>query len=89
VLLFHSSNLRPVKRFDVLLEAFARVQSRAPCKLLVLAGGDFNASSPEIARLGIRERIVVRENVTAVEDYLQASTSVFSRRKAKASAWYS
>ncbi|MCX6938431.1 MAG: N-acetyl-alpha-D-glucosaminyl L-malate synthase BshA [Verrucomicrobia bacterium] len=73
VLLFHSSNLRPVKRFDILLEAFARVQSRAPCKLLVLAGGDFSAFSEEIARLGIRERIIVRENITAIEDYLQAA----------------
>ncbi len=73
VLLFHSSNLRPVKRFDTLLEAFARVQSHAPCKLLVLAGGDFNAFSEEIARLGIRDRIIVRENVTAIEDYLQAA----------------
>ncbi len=73
VLLFHSSNLRPVKRFDTLLEGFARVQSRAPCKLLVLAGGDFNAFSEEITRLGIRDRIMVRENVTAIEDYLQAA----------------
>ncbi len=73
VLLFHSSNLRPVKRFDVLLEAFARVQPRAPCKLLVLAGGDFHAFSEEVARLGIGPRLVVRENVTAIEDYLQAA----------------
>jgi L-malate glycosyltransferase len=72
-LLFHSSNLRPVKRFDVLLEAFARVQSQAPCKLLVLAGGDYGAFAHEVARLGIRDRIIALENVTAIEDYLQAA----------------
>jgi N-acetyl-alpha-D-glucosaminyl L-malate synthase BshA len=74
ILLFHSSNLRPVKRFDVLLEAFARLQSRAPCKLLVLAGGDFHAFAPDLARLGIKpDRIVVRENISAIEDYVQAA----------------
>ena len=45
LLLFHSSNLRPVKRVDLVLEA---------------------------SRLGLAGRIIVRENVTAIEDYLQA-----------------
>ncbi len=71
-LLFHSSNLRPVKRFDLVLEAFARVEPRAACKLLVLAGGDFTAFHADVARLGLAGRVIVRENITAIEDYLQA-----------------
>ncbi len=74
VLLFHSSNLRPIKRFDALLDAFARLQTHAPCKLLVLAGGNFNAFAPQIARLKIApDRLIVRENISAIEDYIQAA----------------
>lgn len=71
LLLFHSSNLRPVKRVDLVLEAFARVEPRTS-KLLVLAGGDFTAFKADVARLGLTGRVIVRENVTAIEDYLQA-----------------
>ena len=71
LLLFHSSNLRPVKRVDLVLEAFARVEPRTS-KLLVLAGGDFTAFKADVSRLGLTGRIIVRENVTAIEDYLQA-----------------
>lgn len=71
LLLFHSSNLRPVKRVDLVLEAFARVEPRTS-KLLVLAGGDFTAFHADVARLGLADRVIVRENVTAIEDYLQA-----------------
>ena len=71
LLLFHSSNLRPVKRVDLVLEAFARVEPRTS-KLLVLAGGDFTAFKADVTRLGLAGRVIVRENVTAIEDYLQA-----------------
>jgi glycogen synthase len=71
LLLFHSSNLRPVKRVDLVLEAFARVEPRTS-KLLVLAGGDFTAFKADVTRLGLTGRVMVRENVTAIEDYLQA-----------------
>src|SRR5438105_4667322 len=40
-LLFHSSNLRPVKRIDLLLETIARIQPRESFKLLILAGESF------------------------------------------------
>ena len=71
ILLFHSSNLRPVKRVTDVLTAFAQVQPRT-CKLLILAGGDFNAYAADLARLGIADRVIVRENISAIEDYLQA-----------------
>ena len=70
ILLFHSSNLRPVKRVTDVLTAFAQVQPRT-CKLLILAGGDFNAYAADLARLGIADRVIVRENISAIEDYLQ------------------
>jgi N-acetyl-alpha-D-glucosaminyl L-malate synthase BshA len=71
ILLFHSSNLRPVKRVTDVLTAFAQIQPRT-CKLLILAGGDFNAYAADLARLGIADRVIVRENISAIEDYLQA-----------------
>jgi L-malate glycosyltransferase len=73
VLLFHSSNLRPLKRIDLLLEAVARIRPRESCKLLILAGGDFSPYRGEVRRLGLEDRVIVRENVRQIEDYLQAA----------------
>jgi N-acetyl-alpha-D-glucosaminyl L-malate synthase BshA len=72
-LLLHASNLRPVKRVDSLIEAFARLQARSTCKLLILAGGDFSPYAASVERLGLHGRVIVRENVIAIEDYLQAA----------------
>ena len=72
-LLFHSSNLRPVKRVDLLLETVARIRPREAFKLLILAGGDFSVFAEEIQRLGLGDRIIVRENVFNIEDYLPAA----------------
>ena len=36
--MLHSSNLRPVKRIDLLLEAAARVRPRESFQLVILAG---------------------------------------------------
>jgi len=72
-LLLHASNLRPVKRIDLLLQALAQVQPRESFKLVVLAGGDFTPYAAEVARLGLTARVVVRENVMAIEDYLNAA----------------
>ncbi len=73
VLLFHSSNLRPLKRIDLLLETVARIQPRESFKLLVLAGGSFAPYLPEVGRLGLADRIMVFENISDIEDYLQAA----------------
>ena len=71
--IFHSSNLRPLKRIDVLLESIARVQPRAAFKLLLLAGGDFANHAADVLRLGLEDTILLRENVTDIEDYLQVA----------------
>lgn len=72
-MLLHTSNLRPVKRVDLLLQAVAQIRPRDSFKLVVLAGGDLSAFTAEAARLGIADRVVVRENVLAIEDYLHAA----------------
>jgi len=73
VLLFHSSNLRPLKRIDLLLEAVALIHPREVFKLVILAGGDFAPFAADVRRLGLEDRVIVREKVTNIEDYLQAA----------------
>jgi N-acetyl-alpha-D-glucosaminyl L-malate synthase BshA len=72
-MIFHSSNLRPVKRIDLLLETVARIRPRESFKLVVLAGGDFSPFAKDGRRLGLEDRVIVRENVTDIEEYLQAA----------------
>ena len=73
VMILHSSNLRPIKRFDLLLETIARVRPRESFKLVVLAGGSFEPFKDDVRRLGLEDRIIVRENVSEIEEYLQAA----------------
>jgi N-acetyl-alpha-D-glucosaminyl L-malate synthase BshA len=73
VLILHSSNLRPLKRIDLLLETIARVRPRESFRLVVLAGGSFGPFVKDVARLGLQGRLVVREKVNDIEDYLQAA----------------
>lgn len=72
-LLLHLSNLRPVKRVDLLLDAVARVRPRNAFKLLILAGEEFTPFVAHVRRLGIADRVIVRERVNEIEDYLQAA----------------
>lgn len=72
-LVLHTSNLRPVKRTDLLLQAVAQIRPRESFRLVVLAGGKAAPFLAEAARAGVADRIVVRENVTAIEDYLHAA----------------
>jgi N-acetyl-alpha-D-glucosaminyl L-malate synthase BshA len=72
-LLLHSSNLRAFKRIDLLLECCARIRPRESFKLLVLAGASFAPFMGDVRRLGLENRVIVRENVAEIEDYLQAA----------------
>lgn len=72
-MLIHLSNARPVKRIDVLLEAAARIRPVDAFKLVILAGDDFTRFAGELRRLGLEGRVIVRERVDAIEDYLQAA----------------
>jgi N-acetyl-alpha-D-glucosaminyl L-malate synthase BshA len=72
-LILHSSNLRPPKRIDLLLEIAAKIRPRNAFKLVILAGGSFAPFIADVRRLGLQDRLIVRENVTEIEDYLQAA----------------
>lgn len=71
--LLHASNLRPVKRVDLLLRAISALSDEANVKLLVVAGAAFEHYWPMVDELGIRGRIVVRENGYPIENYIEAS----------------
>src|SRR6267378_2313541 len=71
VLVVHSSTLRHGKRVDLLLETAARVRPREAFKLLILAGEAFAPFAGDVRRLGLADRVIVREKVHAIEDYLQ------------------
>ena len=71
--MLHSSNLRPVKRIDLLLEAAARVRPRQSFRLVILAGEDFAPFAGDVRRLGLEGRVVVLERVPDIEDYLQVA----------------
>jgi N-acetyl-alpha-D-glucosaminyl L-malate synthase BshA len=74
-LLVHTSNVRPLKRIDLLLRAFAIAQGKSArsVRLLILAGGSFAPYESLLGELALRDRVVVRENVLDVEDYLAAA----------------
>jgi N-acetyl-alpha-D-glucosaminyl L-malate synthase BshA len=73
LVVLHSSNLRPVKRIDLLLEAAARVRPRESFRLVILAGEDFTPFASDVHRLGLGGQVVVLEHVSDIEDYLQAA----------------
>lgn len=72
-LIFHSSNLRPVKRIDLLLETVAQIRPRESFKLLILAGDDFSPFTEQVRQLGLADRVIVRGSVSDIESYLQAA----------------
>lgn len=72
-MLLHMSNLRPLKRIDLLLDTLGRLAARLPCRLVVLAGGDPAPLLDAARQAGIADRLVVRERITDIESYLQAA----------------
>ena len=73
VMLLHSSNLRPLKRIDLLLESVSKIRPRNRFKLVILAGDSFAPFEPDVRRLGLQDHVIVREKVNHIEEYLQAS----------------
>jgi N-acetyl-alpha-D-glucosaminyl L-malate synthase BshA len=72
-MLLHSSNLRPLKRIDLLLETASRIRPRDSFRLVILAGDDFSRFQRDVQRLGLESNVIVRDKITGVEDYLQAA----------------
>jgi glycosyltransferase involved in cell wall biosynthesis len=71
LVVLHASNLRPLKRIDLLLEAASRVHPREGFRLLILAGESFEPFVHAARNSGLKDRVVVLEKVTQIEDYLQ------------------
>src|SRR6201997_1976543 len=72
-LVLHMSNLRPVKRIDLLLRTIAMSKNRTRLRLLILAGGSFDPYEPLLDELTLRDSVIVRQNAAAVEEYLEAA----------------
>src|ERR1017187_1121560 len=71
LVVLHASNLRPLKRIDLLLEAAARIHPGHSFKLVILAGDSFAPFAADVRLLGLENRILVIEKVKDIEDYLQ------------------
>jgi N-acetyl-alpha-D-glucosaminyl L-malate synthase BshA len=72
-MLLHLSNLRALKRIDLLLATAARLAPDHRFKLVILAGSSFRPFAARVRRLGLADRVVVRERVNNIDDYLQAA----------------
>ena len=72
-LIVHASNVRPLKRIDLLLQAFAAMRVERPTRLLILAGDTFASHQHLLDTSPARERVIVCEDVLHVEDYLGAA----------------
>src|SRR5215467_12257630 len=57
ILVLHSSNLRPGKRVDLLLETVTRIHPRRAFRLLILAGEPFAPFAGDVRRLGLTDRV--------------------------------
>ena len=69
-MLLHVSNLRPLKRLDLLLDTLLRLKPRLAFKLVVLAGADPGPLLAAARHLGLADRLIIRERVTDIEGYL-------------------
>ncbi len=72
-LVLHMSNLRSVKRVDLLLRTIAMSKNRARLRLLILAGGPFDPYEGLLDELALRDSVIVRRNASSVEEYLVAA----------------
>jgi N-acetyl-alpha-D-glucosaminyl L-malate synthase BshA len=72
-LVVHISNVRAVKRIDLLLRTFASARSKRAMQLLVIAGSSFASYEPLLDELQIRDRVMVKEGIREVEEYLNAA----------------
>ena len=72
-LVVHMSNLRATKRIDLLLRVIATAVHRDRIRLLILAGAPFAPFRGLVEELGLRDRIIVKEDAAVVEDFLPGS----------------
>ena len=73
LLAVHLSNLRDVKRIPDLINIFGGLKKHPGIKLLILAGGSFKKFIPLVKKQKIQKQIIVRENPSHIENFLNAS----------------
>lgn len=73
LMILHISNLRRVKRIDLLLQTAAQIKPKDGFKLVIVAGARFTPYMEQLRQLHLEDRTVVLENVSQIEDYLQAA----------------
>jgi len=70
-LVIHVSNMRPVKRLDDIVRAFAHIQRAVPARLLLVGEGPDQTEAERLAcRLEISDRVFFAGNMTDVENAL-------------------
>src|SRR5438067_13940621 len=67
-LVLHMSNLRPVKRIDLLLRTIAMSKNRTRIRLFILAGEYFDPYEPLHDELGLRDSVLDRLITALVDD---------------------
>lgn len=72
-LAIHASNLRSIKRIDLMLDAFKGALAECEANLLILAGANASRVLPEIAKRGLEDRVHIVDDVYEVDDYYAAS----------------
>lgn len=73
VLAIHASNLRSIKRIDLMLDAFREAVSRCDVNLLILAGADTSRIQPEIEKRELESHIRIVDDVYEIDNYYAAS----------------
>lgn len=70
-LIVHASNFREVKNIPEIIEIFARVYQRTPCRLLLVGNGPFlPVAQRMVEEHGLREVVTFKEFVTNIQDVL-------------------
>ncbi len=71
-LAIHLSNLRPVKRIPDLLKIVSLIPD-SKFKLLILSGGDFTSFKPLVKKLGIANKIILKQSIKDIGNYINAA----------------
>jgi len=72
-LAIHASNLRSIKRVDLLLEGFRRALDDCDAQLLILAGADAACIEPEIQKRDLQSKVIIQSGVYDVDEYYAAA----------------
>jgi len=72
-LAIHASNLRTIKRIDLLLEGFKRALGECDARLLILAGAEAARIEPEIQKRDLQNKVIIQIGVHEVDEYYAAA----------------